>query len=81
MADTFGLLCLLTLFLSAQLLARNYMFSVFTISPRPSSDQFVSPSQSPNNVKPLSVYSSALSHLNSLLKTNLVLLKAQLRGK
>lgn len=81
MADTFGLLCLLALFLSAQLLARNYMFSIFIISPRPSSDELSSPSQSSNNVKPLLVYSSTLSHLNNLLKINLALLKAQLRGR
>ena len=81
MADTFGLLCLLVLFLSAQLLARNYMFSIFLLSPRSSSDQLSLSSQSSNNVKSLSVYSSTLSHLNNLLKTNLVLLKTQLGGK
>lgn len=82
MADTFGLLCLMMLFLASQLFARNYMFSIFLLSPRASSS--VSPSlnaNSRNAVKPLTTTNSALTHLVSLLRSNFSLLSNQLRGK
>ena len=69
-ADTFGLVCLGVLFLSAQLLSRNFMFSVYTLAPSASTlgDSAKSPS-SFNTPKRLSIATTSLQHLQSLLRT------------
>lgn len=82
MADTFGLLCLLTLFLAAQLLSRNYMLSVFLLSPTSTlglNADSGTVSQSANRVKSLTLTSSTLSHLNAMLRSNLSTLRLSLR--
>ena len=69
-ADTFGLVCLGVLFLSAQLLSRNFMFSVYTLAPSASTlgDAAKSPS-SYNTPKRLSILTTSLQHLQTLLRS------------
>ena len=79
-ADTFGVLCLVVLFISAQLLSRNFLFSVFlsTSSQALSSEEVARSSSTsflPNTVKPLATISISLRHLRTLISTPVANLK------
>ena len=83
-ADTFGLLCLLVLFLSSQLLSRNYMLSVFNLSSQAATYEISSGTATTvnsNSVKSLSLTSSTFQHLTNLLRSNLTTLKSTLRDR
>ena len=83
-ADTFGLLCLLVLFLSSQLLSRNYMLSVFNLSSQAATYEISSGTTTKvnsNSVKSLSLTSSTFQHLTNLLRSNLTTLKSTLRDR
>lgn len=82
MADTFGLLTVAVLLISAQLLARNYMFSIFTLRsnqwsyPNNTDSKFKSYS---NTIKPLTTINSTLSYLLKVLKSKFTILKSTLK--
>lgn len=80
-ADTFGLVCLGVLFLSSQLLSRNFMFSVFLLSTDTSlsNTALKGTSQTPNTVKSLTPSASMWPHLRSVLAPKLTNLRSRLR--
>lgn len=82
-ADTFGLVCLGFLFLSAQIFSRNFILSVFLLAPTQSSSMSMKSEDSTkvNNVKTLSHTTTASSHLQNLLSSTLRSLRTQLRQK
>lgn len=82
-ADTFGFVCLTVLFLSAQLLSRNFMFSIFltTASPSLDADDSSKATRSPstaNSVKSLTKLSTTFSSFKSLLSYTSVKIKSKL---
>ena len=80
-ADTFGLVCLGFLFLSAQVFSRNFVLSVFMLSPSSSSNSSVNADKMPaaNNVKTLSHSTTSLSQLQYLLTSSSQALRDRLR--
>lgn len=81
-ADTFGLVCLGFLFLSAQVFSRNFVLSIFSLYPA-SGQPITSKSstgQSLNNVKSLSHTSTSTTHLQTLLTSSARSLRNKLRG-
>ena len=81
MADTYGLLLLMVVFLSAQLFVRNYMFSIFRLSTTSANSSSSQNLSSSNKVKSLSISTSALSHVTATLRSGFSLMGSQLRGK
>ena len=82
-ADTFGLVCLGLLFLSAHIFSRNFMFSIFTnFSNKTSTLGFSkhSADSTPNNLKLLSSTASAANHLRPLLNASYKLLYSKIKG-
>lgn len=82
-ADTFGLVCLSILFLSAQILSRNFMFSIFLLAPSSSltsdnSARSDNASYTSNRVSILTKNSSSLPFLKTLLTSSIKALKDRL---